>query len=53
MPVACGDWAKALPNARWSAGIRGQGARNGNYKHGCYTAETVAARRWLRMKYAR
>jgi hypothetical protein len=24
------------------------GSRNGNYKHGRYTAEMVAARRWLR-----
>ena len=25
-----------------------KGERNGNYKHGRYTAEMVAARRWLR-----
>ena len=25
-----------------------KGARNGNYKHGRYTAETMATRRWLR-----
>ena len=25
-----------------------KGARNGNYKHGRYTAETIATRRWLR-----
>jgi hypothetical protein len=24
------------------------GARNGNYRHGRYTAETIACRRWLR-----
>ena len=24
------------------------GARNGNYKHGRYTAEVIASRRWLR-----
>jgi hypothetical protein len=24
------------------------GSRNGNYKHGRYTAETIATRRWLR-----
>ena len=24
------------------------GSRNGNYKHGRYTAEVAAARRWLR-----
>jgi hypothetical protein len=24
------------------------GTRNGNYKHGRYTAEMVATRRWLR-----
>jgi len=27
-----------------------KGARNGNYKHGRYTAETIATRRWLREK---
>jgi hypothetical protein len=25
-----------------------RGSRNGNYKHGRYTAETIATRRWLR-----
>jgi hypothetical protein len=25
-----------------------KGTRNGNYKHGRYTAETIAWRRWLR-----
>src|SRR5712691_5041177 len=25
-----------------------KGARNGNYKHGRYTAEMIATRRWLR-----
>jgi hypothetical protein len=25
-----------------------KGAYNGNYKHGRYTAEAIAARRWLR-----
>jgi hypothetical protein len=25
-----------------------KGARNGNYKHGRYTAEAIATRRWLR-----
>jgi hypothetical protein len=25
-----------------------KGERNGNYKHGRYTAETIATRRWLR-----
>ena len=49
MPVACRDRKKALPNARWRAGIRGtHGARNGNYKHGRYTAEAIASRAWLR-----
>ena len=34
-----------------AAGIRRpQGARNGNYKHGRYTAETIATRRWLRRR---
>jgi hypothetical protein len=50
MPVACRDCEKALPDARWRAGIRGpKGARNGNYKHGRYTAEAIP-RRWLREK---
>jgi len=26
------------------------GPRNGNYKHGRYTAEAIASRRWLRDK---
>jgi hypothetical protein len=30
-----------------------KGARNGNYKHGRYTAETIASRRWLREKIPR
>jgi len=25
-----------------------RGSKNGNYKHGRYTAEVAAARRWLR-----
>jgi hypothetical protein len=25
-----------------------KGARNGNYKHGRYAAETIASRRWLK-----
>jgi hypothetical protein len=25
-----------------------KGSRNGNYKHGRYTAEVIASRRWLR-----
>jgi hypothetical protein len=25
-----------------------KGPRNGNYKHGRYTAETIASRQWLR-----
>ena len=32
--------------AQGSGGPRG--ARNGNYKHGRYTAEVIASRRWLR-----
>jgi hypothetical protein len=32
--------------ARGSGGPKGQ--RNGNYKHGRYTAEAIASRRWLR-----
>ena len=27
-----------------------KGAHNGNYKHGRYTAETIASRRWLRRR---
>jgi hypothetical protein len=27
-----------------------KGPRNGNYKHGRYTAETIASRKWLREK---
>jgi len=27
-----------------------KGARNGNYKHGRYTAEAIATRQWLREK---
>jgi hypothetical protein len=27
-----------------------KGARNGNYKHGRYTAEAIASRRWFREK---
>jgi hypothetical protein len=34
--------------ARRSGGPKG--ARNGNYKHGRYTAETIATRQWLREK---
>ena len=37
---------------RMHGGAHGSGApsgsRNGNYKHGRYTAEVVATRRWLR-----
>jgi hypothetical protein len=36
------DREKALSDARWRE------ARNGNYKHGWYTAERMALRRWLR-----
>jgi hypothetical protein len=25
-----------------------KGTRNGNYKHGLYTAEAIASRRWVR-----
>ena len=51
VPVAGRSWAKALPDARWRAGIRGtKGARNRNYKHGGYTADAMASRRWVREK---
>jgi hypothetical protein len=29
---------------------RPKGAQNGNYKHGRYTAEAIASRRWLRQR---
>jgi hypothetical protein len=42
----------SMPGCRmhgWREGIRRtQGARNGNYKHGRYTAQSMATRRWLR-----
>jgi len=38
-----------MPNARWRARVWWtKGAHNGNYKHGLYTAEAIASRRWLR-----
>jgi hypothetical protein len=38
-----------LNGTRDAAGSGGpKGARNRNYKHGRYTAETIASRRWLR-----
>ena len=30
------------------AAVGPKGARNGNYKHGRYAAETIASRRWLK-----
>jgi hypothetical protein len=49
MPVACRSREKAMPNARWRARVWWtKGAHNGNYKHGLYTAEAIASRRWLR-----
>jgi hypothetical protein len=49
MPVACRDREKALPDAWWRTRIwRTQGATQGNYRHGRYTAEVIASRRWLR-----
>jgi hypothetical protein len=37
---------------RMHGGVHGsgglKGARNDNYKHGRYTADTIATRRWLR-----
>jgi hypothetical protein len=47
--VACRDQEEALPDAWWGTRICGpKGSRNGNYKHGRYTAEAIASRRWLR-----
>jgi hypothetical protein len=49
MPVPRRDRETALPDAWWCAGIGGpKGSRNGNYKHGRYTAEAIASGRWLR-----
>jgi hypothetical protein len=43
---------KGRRRCRMHGGAHGSGApsgsRNGNYKHGRYTAEVVATRRWLR-----
>jgi hypothetical protein len=51
MPVARRDWKKALPDAWWGARSGGpKGLRNGNYKHGRYTAEAIASRRWVRQR---
>jgi hypothetical protein len=49
VPITCGGWEEEMPDARWRAGIKGaQGAHSGNYKHGRYTAEAIASRRWLK-----
>ncbi len=49
MPVARRDWKKVLPEHGGAAGSGGpKGPRNGNYKHGRYTAGAIASRRWLR-----
>ena len=51
MPVAFGSRQGEMSYARWRKGIRRtRGARNGNYKHGRYTAETIASRRWPRRR---
>jgi hypothetical protein len=51
MPVARRDREKALPHARWRPGSGGpKGTRNGNYKHGLYTAEAIVSRRSLRQQ---
>jgi hypothetical protein len=43
-----------LKRCRMHGGAKGsggpKGTRNGNYKHGRYTAEATAARQWLRQK---
>jgi hypothetical protein len=49
MQVGAGDRAAKVPDARrcgwqWCT----ERNRNGNYKHGRYTAEVAAMRRWLR-----
>jgi hypothetical protein len=49
MPVVRRDRENTLPDAWGRTRIwRTQGPRNGNYKHGRYTAEVIASRRWLR-----
>jgi hypothetical protein len=44
-------WKRRCRMHGGAAGSGGpKGVRNGNYKHGRYTAETIAWRRWLRGK---
>jgi hypothetical protein len=40
MPVACRVWETPLPDAWRRVWV--------NYKHGRYTAEAIASRRWVR-----
>ena len=41
--------AASVPDAWCAAGSGApSGSKNGNYKHGRYTAEVAATRRWLR-----
>jgi hypothetical protein len=48
VPVAFGAWEKEVPMHGGAHGSGGpKGKRNGNYKHGRYTAEALAVRRWL------
>jgi hypothetical protein len=52
-PIACQSPAVAArAGYRMHGGAKGSGgptgARNGNYKHGRYTAETRATRKWIR-----
>jgi hypothetical protein len=43
MPIARGDRETGGP----------KGPRNGNYKHGRYTAEAIVSRRWLSPRWLR
>lgn len=49
MPVARRHRERALPNAwRCTRIWWPQGSRNGNYRHGRYTAQAMASRTWVR-----
>jgi hypothetical protein len=49
MPVTRRDRETARRMHGGAPGSGGpKGSRNGNYKHGRYTAEALASRRWLR-----
>src|SRR5919198_213597 len=49
MPVARRDGRRRCRMHSGAPGSGGpKGSRNGNYKHGRYTAEAIASRRWVR-----